>query len=236
MALFGLFKSKQERELDNTMREIHERIFHGGEPDFIRDMARVTLITHRKIPADKIRGFVAGCKTLVHISETHDDESFTRSFKIRSENVLSDAEAFEVYAYFAGEASYFDNLTRMAKLNGQSVTQEFKDAMDNVSATYAKGTYKDTIPGSHGEFGHTVTNPIPTISVAGSNKYLTKLRYGGRQVEHNRVGSTSSPVTEGNVDIYELSVEGREVGAIYICPYHKRNCKIAPKGFTLGQS
>ena len=234
MALFGLFKSK--RELDNTMREIHERIFPGGEPDFIRDMARVTLITHRKIPADKIRGFVAGCKTLVHISETHDDESFTRSFKIRSENVLSDAEAFEVYAYFAGEASYFDNLTRMAKLNGQSVTQEFKDAMDNVSATYAKGTYKDTIPGSHGEFGHTVTNPIPTISVAGSNKYLTKLRYGGRQVEHNRVGSTSSPVTEGNVDIYELSVEGREVGAIYICPYHKRNCKIAPKGFTLGQS
>ena len=34
MALFGLFKSKQERELDNTMREIHERIFPGGEADF----------------------------------------------------------------------------------------------------------------------------------------------------------------------------------------------------------
>lgn len=234
MALFGLFKSKQERELDNTMREIHEKIFPGGESDFIRDMTRVTSITHGKISTDKIRGFVAGCKTLVHISETHDDESFTRSFKIRSENVLSDAEAFEVYAYFAGEADYFDKLTFMTNMNGQPMTQEIRAAMNNVSATYAKGTYKDTIPGGYGEFGQTVTNPIPTISVAGSNKYLTKLRYGGREVASKRVGSTSSPITDGNVDIYELNVSGREVGAIYICPYHKRNCKIAPKGFTLG--
>jgi hypothetical protein len=233
MALFGLFKSKQKREIDNTVREINERIFPGGEADCTRDMARVAAITNRKIPADKIRGFVAGCKALVHISETYDDEDFTRSFKIRSGNVLSDAEAFEVYVYFAGEANYFDTLTKVAKLNGQGVTKEFKDAMANVSATYAKGTYRDTIAGGYGEFGHTVTNPIPTISVTGSIKYLAGLRYGSRPVKNNRVGSTSSPVTDGNVDIYELSVGTRDVGAVYICPYHKRNCKIAPKGFTL---
>jgi hypothetical protein len=233
MALFGLFKSKQEREIDDTMREIQEGIFPGGEADFARDIARVSAITNRKIPVDKIRGFVAGCKTLVQISETHDDESFTRSFKVRSGNVLSDAEAFEVYLYFAGEASYFDSITRVTKMNGQTVTPEFKEAMAGMSATYAKGTYKDQIPGGHGEFGHTVTNPIPTISVTGSNKYLTKLRYEGRAVESKRVGSTSSSVTAGNVDIYELSAGGRDVGAIYICPYHKRNCRVAPKGFTL---
>ena len=233
MALFGLFKSKQERDLNNVMQELQERIFPGGEADIARDIVRVTAITHRKISADKIRGFVAGCKALIHISESYDDESFTRSFIIRSENVLSDSEAFEVYVYLAGEANYFDNLTMMAKMNGQTVTEELRNAMLGVSATYAKGTYKDMIPGGQGELGHTVTNPIPTISVTGSNKYLAKLRYGGHPVENNRVGSTSSPITDGNVDIYELSVGGRAVGAIYICPYHKRNCKIAPKGFTL---
>ncbi len=121
----------------------------------------------------------------------------------------------------------------MMKLNGQSMTREFKDAMDNISATYAKGTYKDKIQTGHGEFGVSLTNPIPTMSVVGSNKYLSKLGYGSRELEHRRVGSTSSPVTDGNVDIYELYVNGREVEAIYICSYHKRNSRIVPKGYTL---
>ena len=73
MALFGLFKGKQERVLENTMKDIQENIFPDGESDFLRDIAKISAITNRKIPADKIRGFVAGCKTLVHISETHDD-------------------------------------------------------------------------------------------------------------------------------------------------------------------
>jgi hypothetical protein len=66
-----------------------------------------------------------------------------------------------------------------------------------------------------------------------SNKYLARIRYQGRPVDHKRVGSTSSPVTMGNVDIYELSVHGRDVGTIYICPYHRRNSRTAPKGFAL---
>ncbi len=135
MALFGLFKGKQERVLENTMKDIQENIFPAGEADFLRDIAKISAITNRKIPADKIRGFVAGCKTLVHMSETHDDESFTRSVKVRSGNILSDIEAFEVYVYFAGEAQYFDNITRMSKMNGQAMTAEFQQAMARVSAT-----------------------------------------------------------------------------------------------------
>jgi len=40
-----------------------------------------------------------------------------KGFKLRSGNVLSDSEAFEVYVYFAGESNYFDILTRMDKVN-----------------------------------------------------------------------------------------------------------------------
>lgn len=111
-------------------------------------LVRVAAITKRKIPAATIREFVAGCKALVHAGTSHDDEGFTRSFKSWSGNVLTDAAAFEFYVYLAGEANYFDNLTRMA------------------------------------------------------NKYLARLRHGGRSVESDQVGSTFSPVTGGSVDIY----------------------------------
>lgn len=234
MAFLGMFKSKEERALDDALKKIGQAIFPGGEADIQRDIARVAKITHSKIPADKIRGFVSGCKTLVHISESYDDEGFVRSFKIRSENAITDTEAWEIYAYFEGEASYLDNTTRMLKVHPNATPADISGALAGVNDIYANGTYKDSIEGGHGEFGLTLTNPIPTMSVRGSNRYLAKLRYLGSPLKNTRVGSTTSSVTSGNIDIYELSVEGKKVGAIYICPYHKRNSRSAPKGFSLG--
>ena len=43
---FGLLKSKQERVLDNTMKDIHENIFPAGETDFLRDIAKISAITN----------------------------------------------------------------------------------------------------------------------------------------------------------------------------------------------
>lgn len=233
MALFGIFKSKQERELDGVLKQMHEDIFPGGEADVLRDIARVARYTNGKIPPDKIRGFVQGCKTLIAISESYDDDGFVRSNKARSGNLISDAEAHEVYVYFAGEANYVSSVTKMYAGKGEPMPADTKQHLAQIEQTYANGTRTDTISGGYGEFGMTVTNPIPTISVRGSNRYLSSLRFRGQEVKNHRHGSTSSPVTDGNVDIYELTVAGKEVGTVYICPYHRKNCKIAPKGFTL---
>lgn len=233
MALFGLFKSKQEREFENAIQELSKHIFPGGEIDVIRDCERVNSITHGKIPQSELRGFVSGCKSLIHISKSSDDMRFVDSFIRRSNGRITQDEAFDMYAYFDGEASFYDAITlQVGKLGGD--LNAVREAMfGDMPWTYSKGVRSDEIPDGHGEYGLSVSNPIPTISVRGSNHYLASLRYQGKPVEANRLGSTSCEITPGNIDIYTLSIGGESVGKVFICPYHKRNSKKAPRGFTL---
>lgn len=224
MGIFDIFKSKDQRQVEATVSDILGKIFPGGETDVLRDVDRIRRLTKAKIPQEKLRGFVQGCKTLVYISQTHTESSFVKSFKIRSENLISEAEAKDVYAYLAGETAYLDNMARI-----------MPGAVDPAETrkTFGSGTYNDTIEGAHGAFGTSVTNPVPSICVRSSIEYLACLRLNGQLVQSTRVGSTSSPVTAGSIDMYELCSAGRDVGTIYICPYHKNTSKLAPVGFTL---
>jgi len=224
MRLFDIFKSKDQRESEEMFSKILTTIFPGGEPDVLRDMDRVRRLTKGKIPQEKLRGYLQGCKTLVHISQSHTEPSFVQSFKVRSENMISNAEAKDVYAYLAGEAAYLDDMSRL--MPGAADPAETKKIFGN-------GTYNDTIEGAHGAFGTSVTNPVPSICVRSSDEYLGQLRSGGAPVQSKRVGSTSSPVTTGSIDIYKLTSGGRDMGTVYICPYHKNTSKLAPSGFTL---
>lgn len=224
MGLFDIFKSKEQRDADGAVGKILEAIFPGGEQDILRDMDRVHRLTKGKIPTDKLLGYVRGCKVLVHISQNHTEPTFIQSMKVRSENRITDAEAKDVYAYFAGEAAYLDNLTRMMPGSANAA---------DVQRSFASGTYNDTIEGGRGGFGTEVNNPIPTICIRSSGEYLARLRYKGAPVESQRVGSTSSPVCQGGIDIYKISVGGRDVGTIYLSPYHKNTSKKAPAGFEL---
>lgn len=232
MSFFGLFKSKQQKELDEMMSKVFARIFPGGEADVLRDCKRIDALTGGRIPPDKLRGYVTGCKTLLNIAREHDEGRFVSSFQIRADGKITVDQAYDVYVYLEGEASYYDRTNLFLKNMG-SDTSAFKDYIGNMPWTYSVGTRTDTIPGGFGEYGLVQTNPIPTVSVRGSESYLASLRYGGQPIEANRMGSTSSKVTPGQVDIYQLSFRGRDVASIYICPYHKWNSKKAPKGFSL---
>ena len=50
MAFFGIFKSKEEREFDNSMQQMMGRIFPGGKKDILRDCERINrayrVVTH----------------------------------------------------------------------------------------------------------------------------------------------------------------------------------------------
>lgn len=231
MALFGLFKSKKEREFDESMEQFQNMTFPRGEKDIERDCARIDTLTNGKIHHSKLRGFVSGCKTIVYINESYDDEGFANSMIARSDGLITRDEALDVYAYLEGESKYYDKMNRMfGDMEGDSDDDEI---FGNMPWTFAEGVSTAEIPGGYGNFGLCETNPIPTISVTCSNKYLAKLRYKGNSIVANRLGSTSSDVTPGAIDIYELSVSGRDIGTIYICPYHKRNSHKPPNGFTL---
>lgn len=233
MALFGLFKSKQERSVDDAMKKIGAQVFPGGEADIRRDCDRVNKIIAGKLPPDALRAFVSGCKTLVAISEAHTEESFVQSFVVRSENRITPEEAYGVLGYFVGECSAIDKMTIFAAQNGGKLPPELQQYRDEVSVTYAQGVTTDQLPKGHGEFGLEFTNPVPTLSIRSSNEYLARLRYRGHPVENTRSGSKQSPVTAGAVDIYQLTQNGQPVGTVYLCPYHKRTSKKAPRGFKL---
>ena len=89
MALFGLFKSKQERELNSALQQMNEMMFPRGEQDIARDCQRIDALTHQKIPQDRLRGFVAGCKALLHVSDSDDEARFIDSFMRRAEGRIS---------------------------------------------------------------------------------------------------------------------------------------------------
>jgi hypothetical protein len=237
MALFGLIKSNQERALDDAFKKMFSVIFPNGEQDIERDCAKVNQLTHGKIPPSDLRNFVTRCKARIHIGRTvgggDDDTILVDSISDRSNGRIDGADAYNVYVYLAGEAGYYDKLSLVMKKTGGSLAPGMQKQLQRMADVYAAGVYTDDIPTGYDEFGLTTTNPIPTVSVEGSNHYLSRLRFKGQAVTANRIGSTSSEVTPGLVDVYKLSVGSTDVGTIYICPYHRRNSRKPPAGFTL---
>jgi len=234
MAFFGLFKSNEEKMLDNIMKDMNLKIFPNGDADLIRDCTKINKITNGKIPPDLLRGFVSGCKCLLAVSEDNQDEArFISSFIRRSDGLINEKEAKYMYVYFSGEVNYYDNVALHFKKIGSAVPAEMTTQFISIASTYNAGVDSDSLPTGYGEFGLVVSNPIPTISIQGSNSYLSKLRYKGQSVSQKRLGSTSSEVTEGSIDIYNLSIADLVVGTVYICPYHKRNSNKSPVGFSL---
>lgn len=233
MGFFGFFKSKAQKDLEEGLKGINSMIFPMGESDISRDCQRIDILTNGKIPDSDLKGFVAGCKTLVAINSSYDDDQFVRSNIARSKNRINATEARDVYVYLAGESMFRANASRMMKDKGGALPSDLLDYCDELRKIWEMGTTEDKVPGGTGEFGISASNPIPTVCVKGSEVYLSKLRFNGRAVEHNRLGSTTSDVTAGNVDIYVISQNGSEIAKVFICPYHRKDSKIPPAGFTL---
>jgi hypothetical protein len=111
---------------------------------------------------------------------------------------------------------------------------ELKGLLDLLAQTNDDGTDLDTIPDGYGEFGLDVTNPIPVNTLLGNIAYLGRLRtLAGEKVQYERVGSTSTPNIESPIDMYEISVNGKQLTTLYLSPYNKKNSERTPKGFKL---
>lgn len=121
------------------------------------------------------------------------------------------------------------------ELQENPLFQQQKALHDMMSLMCEDGCDADEFPNGRGEFGHVVTNPIPTKTVFGSTSYLARLRApDGAKVVYERLGSTASEVTQNPVDIYRVShPNGTELATLYISPYQKRISAKAPRGFTL---
>jgi hypothetical protein len=121
------------------------------------------------------------------------------------------------------------------ELMDNPIMKEQKALFDAFSMMCEDGCETDEIPGGYGEFGYSLTNPIPTKTPLGSTNYLARLQSAdGAKVIYNRRGSLSSPISQHPIDAYEIvHPDGRLLATIYISPYHKKNSERAPRGFTL---
>ena len=92
----------------------------------------------------------------------------------------------------------------------------------------------DTLPGAHGPFG-SLSNPIPVNGALGEIKYLGKLRgESGFALFFHRICSTSSPVCQHSIDVYEtVCMDGTQWATLHFDMYHPRRSNLAPAGFTL---
>ncbi len=97
------------------------------------------------------------------------------------------------------------------------------------------GVDADQLPNGYGEFGLSLTNPIPCQSILGGRLYLDRLRtVDGAKIMYQRTGLFFTEVTKHPVDGYEVSKHnGKPLATLYISAYQKRNSTIAPINFVL---
>ncbi len=131
--------------------------------------------------------------------------------------------------WFAKKPSVLDTLQRNPDFQRQ------KQLYDLMSALAADGCDADELPGASGEFGLSLSNPIPTKTIFGSTSYLERLRtQDGAQVIYERIGSFPSEVTAHPVDGYAIKrLNGADMATLYLSPYQKRNSGKVPRGFIL---
>ena len=100
----------------------------------------------------------------------------------------------------------------------------FPESLRNVIKSNGSCDY---IPSGFGEFGRTVTNPIPVNGPLGELLYLSSLiTDDGHPVVFHRIGSLN------NIDMFEvLATSGRHWDVIFLSLYYPRKSRALPSGY-----
>ena len=112
--------------------------------------------------------------------------------------------------------------------------EESLNALGFLKDNYG-GLQYDEIPGGFGEYGITITNPVPVNGIPSSGKYLSRLvTSDGLNIKWNRLGSGCADNIDNPIDIYVITDEkGQSRDTIYISPYHPSTSNKAPKGYRI---
>lgn len=83
------------------------------------------------------------------------------------------------------------------------------------------------------DWGYSVDNPVLVRSIPAGYLYLERLRTAdGQKITYDRIGSMHSEIG-AITDGYDLKLNGRDFGTIYICPYGTADSQKAPAGLKL---
>lgn len=101
---------------------------------------------------------------------------------------------------------------------------------EELSNDSLNGLDCDMLSDAVGEFGRTLTNPIPVNGPVGEIKYINRLRTKDGGLIFHRLGSKDA------IDIFEtVSMGGKIWDILYLDMYHPRRSTIAPSGYTFSK-
>jgi hypothetical protein len=100
---------------------------------------------------------------------------------------------------------------------------------ENLRQVLTQNHHCDKIPNGFGEFGRTLTNPVPVNGPMGELVYLSRLETAdGVPIAFHRLGAF------GNVDIFEIvSENGRYWDVLYVSLYYPRKSRVVPSGYRM---
>lgn len=114
------------------------------------------------------------------------------------------------------------------RFKDESLDDQKKDIKDMPEAL--DGLICDTLPNATGEFGRSLSNPIPVNGPIGEIKYLNRLRTTDGGLLFHRLGSSNT------FDIYEVVSQGGKFWDIlYFDMYHPCRSTEIPKGYKFSE-
>jgi hypothetical protein len=120
-------------------------------------------------------------------------------------------------------ARIFDRVFRLLddeRAQNDALPEPFRRALDQNPPC-------DQIENAFGEFGRSLTNPIPVNGPVGELVYLSRLQtFDAMPIAFHRLGS------QGDIDIFEtVSEEGKHWDVLYLSLYYPRKSRAVPMGY-----
>lgn len=137
-----------------------------------------------------------------------------------------------IISYLFLTATFLFLLFLIRKLN-RGIAVKNKPKREGIFDILTKeGTMKNKILGGYGDFGLTLTNPIPVHTHLELEDYLYGLiTKTNKEITFQRYGAMISPNIKNPIDVYDTFVEGEFYKRIYLSPYHKKTSGKIPNGF-----
>lgn len=235
MGFFDFFKrNKKEAKLESLMAAQMKRMFPNGIQELNEQVSELKAKLSSHYSSKEVQGQLIYMTSLLYTAR---DRSSHRIVKIgamnRSDNVFSYDENMIIYRFAASKQieRMMPSIKNLDSDTRAKIIQEGLAAMGNNP----DGCKSDEMPNGYGEFGLTVTNPVPVRGTAANEIYLESLKHtSGTSLKWTRIGSTGAPNIEYPIDYYDITdTDGNSLATIYISPYQDTISRKAPKGFYI---
>ena len=224
--LKNLFKKKEyspTKGLGDIFGNMKQTIFPEGEEQIEKELNELASLLD--IHPSKIQSiYIYACGRV--FLKSCDREILITGIK-RNNNTLSD-EQIEILARYV----FKKFVKQRISIDDEEFHKIVMRTMGFLEGGNIHTTY-DEIPGGYGEFGITLTNPVPVNGIIANERYLRKLiTDDGLEIRWLHTYTMGAENIDKPIDAYKISdINGGNRGFIYISSYHHTTSNKAPKGF-----